>query len=292
MCASSELKSDQHFQPTGKDLEDPPNANDLKRTFHNYATIERLSEDELKRKVCRLFLEATELSCMFNRLFTSLFLSLKRRNIAKEDLAISLIGLEMFPPIYETPKLPLFKDQKQAIEAAKDIQGIWIIVKDYCSFFNTYIIEHVTEHLGTEEDQQRMLKYHQAFEEYAKRELSDCPELLGSMNKRDCTIIVKLDDSFDDCTAKHIKILQKKLCDILKISEGALHLVQAKRGCYELIFQAPSLVKDIAFPLSEDQESRLKELGVVYLICGDYKFLSHNEVKVRLLYRLSHINYS
>ena len=272
----SELDSVNQHSPSM--AEEPLGAHNLRRTFHN-TKHEGLSETEVKTKVRRLFLEATELSLKFSLLFSKLFVSMRKRSIPKEDLVICLIGLEMFSPIYESSKQPLFKDQKNTIAAAKDISHIWIIVKDYCSFFNTCIIEQVTEQLGTEDDQQRMLEYKQSFEEYAKRDLSDCPTVFGSMNDQDCTITVKLADSFDDCTANQIYMLQRKLCDILNVSYCTLRLCQAKRGCYELTFQAPLLIKD-AFPLSKDQESRLEELGVIYLICGEYKFFSHNHVTV------------
>ena len=271
------LDSDQQHSPSLVD--ESLNAHNLKRSFPNLKH-EGLSESEVKTKVCRLFLESTELSLKFSKLYRRLCVSMIKRNITKEELVICLIGLETFSSVYESSNQPLFKDQKKAMESAKDISHIWIIVKDYCSFFNTDIVEHVTEELGTEDDEQRMLEYKQAFEDYAKRELSNCPTILGSMNDQDCTITVKLDDSFDDCKVKHIILLQKKLCKILKISKGTLRLCQAKKGCYELIFQAPRLIQDAVFPLSKDQESRLRELGVVYLICGDYKFFSQDGVKV------------
>ena len=264
MYTSSESDSNQYLQPITKSTDpDSPGAHILKRTFHNIKH-EGLSENQLKVKVRRLFLEATEISCHFNSIFTKLFMSLKERNITTKDLAVCLIGLDMFPPCYESSNQPLFKDQKKLIETAEDIRHIWIIVKDYCSFFNTYIIEHVTEHLGTDSDKERMLEYKHAFKDYVKRDLSECPTVFGSMNEHDCTIVAKLGDLFDDCTANRIHILQKDLCDILKLSNGSLRLCQAKRGCYELTFQAPRIVQKM-FPLLQDQESRLKDLGVIHM---------------------------
>ena len=284
MRTSSEIDSNLYLQSTATTktspvVSSPANPHVLKKTFHN-TKHEGLSENELKTKVRRLFFEAAEISAKFHTVFTSLWTSLQERKIPKKKLVNCLIGLEMFPPVYESANQPLFKDQKHVIQAAEDIDDILPVIKDYCSFFNTHIIEIVTKHLGSDDDKQRMLEYKQAFEEYAKHELSDCPIVFGSMNDQDCTIIVKLADSFDDCTANHISLLQTKLCDILKVSTGTLRLCQANKGCYELTFQAPRLVQDIVFPLSKDQESRLKELGVVYLICGDYKFFSQDGVKV------------
>ena len=283
MRTSSELDSNQYSQSTAATktfiVDNSANPHVLKKTFHN-TKHDGLSENELKTKVRRLFLEAAEISAKFHILFTSLWTSLQERKIPKKKLVNCLIGLEMFPPVYESANPLMFKDQKQMIQAAEDIDDILPIIKDYCSFFNTHIIEIVTEHLGSDDDKQRMLEYKQAFEDYAKRELSDCPTVFGSMNDQDCTITVKLADSFDDCTANHILLLQKKLCDILKILDTTLRLCQAKSGCYELTFQAPRLIQDVVFPLSKDQESRLRELGVVYLICGGYKFFSQDGVKV------------
>ena len=147
------------------------------------------------------------------------------------------------------------------------------IIKHYYSYFNYYIIEHITDFLGTDKDKQMMLSYKEAFSQYVERRVYECPAEFGSLNDDDCTIIVKLDESYDDCTALQLIILKNKLCDIFNILDnGVLRLCTVEQGCYELTFQAPLFIQESIFPLSSEQETALNKLKIVWLLCGDYEF--------------------
>ncbi len=118
-----------------------------------------------------------------------------------------------------------------------------------------------------------MQAYKKAFSLYIRRSVYECPAEFGSLNDSDCTIIVKLDKSYDDCTLEHLTTFENKFCNILNISaNGVLRLCTVEKGCYELTFQAPSFIKDTVFPLSREQEAALKNLKVVWLLCGEYEF--------------------
>ena len=96
---------------------------------------------------------------------------------------------------------------------------------------------------------------------------------------------MKLDQTYDECEVCHLKDFEKKLSDILELQEGVMRLCRVYPGCYELIFQVPSLVESDVFPLSADQEAALKALHVLFLTCGGYKFFSRTS-QVRHLYQL------
>ena len=195
-----------------------------------------------------------------------------------KNLVICLIGLEAFPPVYKSPNQPLFKDLQPMLHMAVDLADVWLLIKPYCSFFNFYIIEHITNFLGTDDDKQKMSSYQNAFLLYIEHRVYECPAEFNSLNNSDCTIFVKLDESYDDCTAKQLISFKNKLCDIFEIAhDGVLRLCKVEQGCYELTFQAPVFIKDIVFPLSLQQEAALKKLRILWLLCGDYEFYARRK---------------
>ncbi len=244
----------------------------LKRTFPNLC-VSKLSASEIKARLPRLFLESTELSLKFSNLWFNLYNSLEEQSVPVKKLVSYLIGIEAFPTVYNQSKPILFRDQKSNLLACKDIDDVWAILKDYCSYFNYDLIELLTVHFGSNNDKTKFSLYKEDFAAYAKRRVYECPAEFGSFNDGDCSIVVKLDTSYDNCTIAQLNIFEKKLCDILKISHyGVLRLCTVEQGCYELTFQAPSFIKHTVFPLSPQQEDDLKELKVIWLLCGDYEF--------------------
>ena len=179
-------------------------------------------------------------------------------------------------PVYKTEsKLPYFKEQKSKLLAAEDLDDVWMILDDYYSYFNYYIMELISDSLGTEDDKQRMSSYKKDFVDYIKRRIYECPAEFGRMNDSDCSIVVKLDKSYDECTADQLLILTSRLCNIFEISpDSVLRLCTIEQGCYELTYQAPAFIQDIVFPLSPEREAALKHLKVTRLLCGQYEFSS------------------
>ena len=250
----------------------------LRRTFPNLQ-ISKLSHTEIKKKLPKLYLESSELCCKFNKLCKVLLQSLKARSILKKQLVTCVLGLKTLPPVFKTSNLPLFKDQKSNLLVAEDLDDVWIILDDYYSYFNYYIVELISDDLGTEDDKQQMSSYKKDFATYMKRRLYECPAEFGPMNNSDCTIIVKLDKTYDDCTADQLVILTHKLCEIFRITpDGVLRLCTVKQGCYELTYQTPAFIQDTVFPLSPEQEAALKDLKVIWLLCGDYELSSPQDV--------------
>ena len=270
------------FNPEDKDIpecgtptesEKPPILT-LSRHFPSLS-MSRLSDSELEEVGRKLYLESSELVCKFNKLCTNLYFSLKKRSDSKQDLVACLMGLDTFEPVFSksAASQPIFGDQMDKLFEAEHLYDVWCIIHRYHSFFNFYLVEHIVEYLGTDEDKQNMSSYKQSFTEYAKRRVYECPAEFGYENQNDCTITVKLDKSYDCCTLNQLELLKKNLCEILGFSSnGALRLCRVEQGCYELTLQAPAHAQEIVFPLSPDQEEALKDLKVMWLLCGDYEF--------------------
>ena len=94
------------------------------------------------------------------------------------------------------------------------------VVKDYCSFFNYHILEHIIVRFGTSKDREMVAAYKKDFEEYAQCCVIDGPSEVGKMSEDGFSSImfVTLDDSFNDCTLSHLNIFIADLRKALKIS--------------------------------------------------------------------------
>ena len=149
------------------------------------------------------------------------------------------------------------------------------VVKDYSPFFNYRMLEHIISEFGTEKDKQNLAEYKEDFIKYAECCVIECPSEVCTMSKdgHHSDIIVTLDDSFDNCTVSHLNIFIDKLRTALNISSHVhLKLCRICRGSVILIFQLPVFEQQAVFPLSEQQEKALADLGIVELSCGTYHF--------------------
>ena len=269
------------FSPENKAIDDQPESTPFESEKPPVLTLKGhffkpsfsgIEEDKLRK----LFLESRELACKFHKLCTNLYFSLKLKADSKEDVVACLMGLDAYEPVFnKSANQPVFGEQKAKLFEATTLHKVWCIISHYHSFFNYYIVEHLIQYLGTDEDKQNMSSYKQSFAEYAKRRVYECPTEFGYENEGDCTIIVKLDEHYDNCTLRQLELFKKSLCELLKLSREALRLCRVEQGCYELTLQSPAFVREIVFPLSSEQEKALTELNVVWLLCGDYEFSSH-----------------
>ena len=170
--------------------------------------------------------------------------------------------------------MPLFQFCFEKLEAANTIPKVFLVLKDYFSFFNYHIIEHIIEELGTEEDKTRLQGYKEYFNWYAKRRIFECLPEFGPVCDTDhADIFVKVDSQYDNYTVAEMEVFCHKLNEILRVSsQGILRLCQVVEGCFQLTFQVPSFVQQEIFPLSREQEQKLEAKGVIELTCEDYYF--------------------
>ena len=160
------------------------------------------------------------------------------------------------------------------MESADTIPKIFLILKDYFSFFNYDIIEHIITVLGTKEDKANLQSYKEKFDQYAKRRIYECGPHFGPVSDTDHPdVFVKVDSRYDNYTVEEIKGFCNKLSDVLRVSsQGVLHLCRVEKGCIQLTFQIPSFVQQEILPLSREQTRTLKAVGAIKLTCGKYQF--------------------
>ena len=222
----------------------------------------------------------------FQELVSATIESLIRRNVSQDKLVSYVMTLGAFDPVLKEPQLPVFRYCFKELKAANTIYEIFMVLNDYFSFFNYQLIEHIIKSLGTEEDKAELQRYKKDFNQYAKRRIFECLPEFGPVSDADhADIFVKVDSQYENYTVAEIEEFRHALSEILRVSsQGILRLCRVDKGCFQLMFQVPSLVQNKIFPLSTEQEKALAAVAVIRLTCGEYHFL------VRLVVFLSVIS--
>ena len=245
-----------------------------------YLDLSGLTHEQQQELRGRLQFESQEIMIRFQELVSATIKSFKRRCVPLDELVSHVMALGAFDPVFKKPQVPLLQFRFQELEAADSIPKVFLILKDYFSFFNYHIIEHIIKELGTKTDKVRLQKYREEFNQYAKRRIFECLPEFGPVSSADhADIFVKVDSQYDNFTVAQIERFRHKLSEILHFSsQGILRLCRVDKGCFQLMFQVPSFVQQKIFPLTREKEKALAMIGVIRLTCGEYQFL----VKLRV----------
>ena len=242
--------------------------------------LKGLSVDHCTQLKSRLFYESNEMIKKFNRFFISVRQSLENRQVPTRHVTEILMGFGTFKSVSCYPKTSAFVEEFEGLKSAKSIMDIMEIVRSYCNFFSYDIIEELVRALGSKEDQKNLSRYIEEFNDYARRKVYECPTELSPVTETgEAIIYVTLDESYDDCTLSHLRLLQQKLCKILQISSSVLRLCQIEPGSIKLVFSLPKLVLSELFPLSQEQEVSLLLLKMKLQCSTDYS-VKHSKFKV------------
>ena len=238
-----------------------------------YLDLSGLTHEQQQELKGRLLFESRQIILQFQGLVSTSINSLIRQNISQDKLVSHIMLLGTFDPVYKKPQVPVFHDRFLELRAADSIPKVFMVLKDYFSFFNYDIIEHIINRLGTDEDKSELQKYKDYFGHYAKRRIFECPPEFGTVIDTDhVDLFVKVDSQYENYTVEEVHVFRHKLSDILSLSSrGVLRLCRVEKGCIQLTFQVPSFVQQM-FPLSREQENALAVEGVIKLICGEYQF--------------------
>ena len=243
-----------------------------------------LTDEQQQELRGRLRSESQEIMIRFQKLVSATIKSLISLKVSPSNLVSRLLTLGAFKPVFKEPQVPLLQFCFERLEAVDTIPEVFLVLKDYFSFFNYHIVEHIIDELGAEEDKTRLQRYKEYFNWYAKRRIFECLPEFGPVNDAShADIFVKVDSQYDNYTVAEIEVFCHKLGGILHVSSrGILHLCRVEEGCLQLTFQVPLFVQKEVFPLSREQERTLKAEGVIKLTCGKYQF-SHDEDSVEKL---------
>ena len=237
-----------------------------------FLDAENLKDWEKDTLKGRLLEESEDMMFAFQKLVTITSRSLTQRQVTPDDLMECLTALGGLEPSLKVKTTP-FDNRWEEMEKAGSIRQCINIIRDYLSFFNYRTIEHIIEGLGTDKDRSELKRYKEKLAEYCRRRVFECPpKVFGLPSKSDHFAVVKLDGKLEQYTLEQIQRFQSKLSNIISIPQYALQLISVERGCMLLTFQIPSVMKELVFPLSADQEKYLQTEGVLWLKCGAYQF--------------------
>ena len=239
-----------------------------------YLKVSALSPEQQEGLRIRLCVESEDIVHKFWHLHSRVYKSLCERNVPVDKLVAHLLSLHAFDPVYKDSQKPALQPFIKKLRSAKSIEDVLFIIRDYLSFFNYRVIEHIVDGLGTDQDRVELQNYEREFDEYSKRRVYECPPEYGSKSDAEhVDLVMKVDSVFEEFTVKELKKFQYRLGRIFCVTpQSVLHLCQVEEGCLQLIFQVPSFVQQEIFPLSSEQESALAAEGVIRLTCGDYQF--------------------
>ena len=214
----------------------------------------------------------------FQKLVSATIVSLEKQQIPLTRLVSHLMALGAFDPVYKegAKQVPAFHHHFEELQTADTVPKVFLALADYFSFFNYHVIEHIITVLGTKEDNENLQTYKVQFDHYAKRRIYECLPQFGSVSESDhADIFVKVDSQYENYTVTEVERFRCQLSELLHVShKGVLRLCRVEKGCFQLTFQVPSFVQREVFPLSQEQEKALAEMGVIRLTCGEYQFLA------------------
>ena len=240
-----------------------------------YLKVSGLTPQQREGLSIRLCVESEDIMHKFWRLHSRVYESLCERGVPVDKLVTHLLSLHAFDPVYKGSQKPVLQTFFQELRNAGSIEDVLFIIRDYFSFFNYHVIEHIVDGLGTDQDRVELQNYEKEFDEYSKRRVYECPPEYGSKSTDDhADLVVKVDSVYEQFTVKELKKFQYRLSRTLNVSpQSVLRLCQVEEGCLQLIFQVPSFVQQEIFPLSSEQERALAAEGVIRLTCGDFQFV-------------------
>ena len=270
-----ELSSSTQSEETQRPLEAASSTPGTTSSPFPYLKVSGLSPEQQEGLSIRLCVESEDIVHKFWHLHSTVYESLRQRNVPVDRLVVHLLSLGAFDPVTKDSQKPVLQTFQQ-LQKAGSIEDVLLAIKDYFSFFNYHVIQHIVDKLGTEHDKIELQNYEKAFEEYSKRRIYECPPVYGTMsNDGHTNLVLKLDSVYEKFTVKELKKFEYRLSRIFCVSpQTVLRLCRVDEGCLQLIFQVPSFVQQEIFPLSSEQESALTAEGVIRLTCGGYEFVA------------------
>ena len=226
--------------------------------------LKDMSEEDKQQLHQRLYSESVNMMCKFQELFSATTKSLKERKVPVTEMLCHLVGMGPLNPTFNDLNLPPFRCQLPGLKEAKNTDDVMLVLGDYCSFFNSQMLECIIDKLGTEQDKKNLIRYKEEFNEYAKRHVFECPSEVGKVNEEGhINMFVTLDETYNNCTVSQLQLFVSKLEDILKIPTYiGLKLCHITPGSLKLTFQLSFLLVHHTFPLSNEQEVALANMGV------------------------------
>ena len=200
-----------------------------------YLDFSRLTHEQQQELRARLRVKSENIMIKFQHLFSTVYESLRTRNIPVDKLVTHLFSLGAFDPVYQGSQKPVFQTFYKELLTAKSIEKVLFIIRPYFSFFDFGIIEHIVSKFGTIEDKQVLRMYKDEFDRYAKRRIYECLPQFGPVSETDhADIIFVVDSCYENFTVEALESLRHRVSNKLFYARGVLRLCRLEKfkGCH------------------------------------------------------------
>ena len=210
----------------------------------------------------------------FGELTTSIRESLEERKVTPKELVNCLQGCFHHDKILREGREQMFLQVKKECEKCDNLMDFWSTISEYCTFYSYRFLKAIaSSKYATKEDKDKFEKYDQKFRDFSKEIVAKYGGDLHHLKPDGITeIIIKIKEKFRHINDEHLDEFKEKLASAIGVSQELLHLIDLRPGCTKLTYHTPLIVEVKAFPLTAPQEAALMDLGVIWLLCGKYRF--------------------
>ncbi len=170
--------------------------------------------------------------------------SLEQRNKSVDDIFHCVVAINCMTQVYESENQCMFHKKRRQLQNCSTISETWRILCDYFSFFDFYIIELITNELGTDKDGLHLEQYKVEFQKYLTNRVSPLKIVPSQIPRNDSKkITLKLDSSYDGCDFAHLNDLIQKVTKMLNLAPYCAQLFEIQRGCIQLVLNLKLLME-------------------------------------------------
>jgi len=102
--------------------------------------------------------EFKRINLQFQYLVSTTLHSLQKQQVTVRGFLVHLMAFGADEPVLKDSQAPVFDQRLHDLQKARDLSEVFMGLKDYMSFFNYHLIEHIINVLGTEEDDSSLPK--------------------------------------------------------------------------------------------------------------------------------------
>ena len=209
-----------------------------KSTSFRYLNLSGLTHEQQQELKSRLHVESQEIMFNFQHLLSRVYESLRVRNIPVTNLVTCLLTLDVLDPVSKGSQKPLLQTFFQELRNAESIEDVLWVIRDYFSFFNYHVIEHIVDGLGTDQDKVELQNYKKHFHRYSKQRIFECPPVYGPMSSGDhADLVFILDSSYEQFTVEELRRFQYRLSMLYISPQSVVRLCQVEEACFQLNLQ-------------------------------------------------------
>ena len=223
--------------------------------------------------------ETKQMSTAYASLVDETCKSIKKK-VGVEEFALWLKQLEAFNRVssHSDPTPTLLAQQIDEVSQAGSMERVFLILSDYWSWFNYYLLEEIINKYGDEDDRRRRDDFKEKFSTFAHNriiEFSQHPMIFGAAvgdGKTRVPLLFKVDKNWDSVHINQLAEIHRNLADILEVNPHTLYLASIRQGCILMKFLVPSSVAQAVFPLSASQKDALAASDVMLVKCGNHRY--------------------